>query len=247
MCGQALSRRASVTALRHAGPRLRGRSRVEPVALVASRHRCARRAGGARPRRCVCVRAASAGVSDFEIVKQRPRYAAKLAKFPAGTYRVRFGHVHGDERARVEIDRHRSPRSATSCWLGGGVMCRGPSTFRARASRSGHASARTGRAGTSRATGRPRRVISRDRPIPGVRPRGTQAQAEFHEVTRTGKVGVTPTPERRNRPAPLSGVPWSSASPPSRAARPWSSPRSACMTPPGSGGRTPPPRPPSAS
>ncbi len=44
-------------------------------------------------------------------------------------------------------------------------MCRGPSTFRTRASRSGHASARTGRAGTSRATGRPRRVISRDSPF----------------------------------------------------------------------------------
>jgi hypothetical protein len=82
-----------------------------------------------------------------------------------------FGLREGDlaflsrnERAPVEIDRHRSPRSA-SCWLGDGVMCRRPSTVRALASRSGHASARAGRAGTSRATGRPRRVISRDSPF----------------------------------------------------------------------------------
>ena len=55
------------------------------------------------------------GVSDFEIVKRRPRYGATLAQFSAGPFRLRFGHVDGDQRARVEVDRHRSPRSATSC------------------------------------------------------------------------------------------------------------------------------------
>lgn len=54
-------------------------------------------------------------VPHFQVVEWRPRDGAMLAKFPAGTFRVRFGHVDGDQRARVEVGGQRSPRSVTSC------------------------------------------------------------------------------------------------------------------------------------
>jgi hypothetical protein len=74
------------------------------------------------------------GVSDFEIVERRPRDATMLAKFPAGTRRVRFGDVHGNERARVEMTRPKGRgwptwsatwRSARRRWQAAGRRCSG--------------------------------------------------------------------------------------------------------------------------
>jgi hypothetical protein len=55
------------------------------------------------------------GVADLEVVERRPGYAGAGPDLAARALGVGLGHVDGDQRAGVEVDAHRSPRSATSC------------------------------------------------------------------------------------------------------------------------------------
>jgi hypothetical protein len=114
------------------------------------------------------------GVGQLETMDGCKRNLTRVANRNSRSRRELLRHVDRDQRARIDVRCHRSPRSSRMISAAPGLIRRLPNTARVRASRSGQGeTAVAGLTGASRATGRRRRVTST------VSPRSTRAITRF--------------------------------------------------------------------
>ena len=100
-------------------------------------------------------------IGNLELVERCEGNLRSASNRGAGCLGETLVHVHRDQRARIDVGRHRSPRPSITISVALGAMTRSPKTDLARASRSGHGVALAlGPTGDKRATGRRRRVTS---------------------------------------------------------------------------------------